>query len=288
MESGFSNVAAFRILMILSYHPCFIADENRLCAGRRPDRSDLAAIRAAKAVILPQGCMQPLYQMARQNCPRVFPNYDVRFKYPDKTGQIRLFKRTGISHPFSVVFENMAAYESLANPDQLPDGLVFPLVFKYAWGGEGKTVYLIQNRNDLKKQLNNAAIFEKSGQNGFLLQTFIPTAGRVLRVVRIGEISISYWRIAQDPDRFPINLATGGIIDHHTDPDLQRDAVTITEQIHRRTGINLAGFDFIFPANEKSTRPLLLEINYFFGRKGLGGSDAYYDLLIEQIRKWIQ
>ncbi len=274
--------------MILSYHPCFVADENRLCAGRLPDQSDLAIIRSATAVILPQGCTQPLYQMARDNCPRIFPNYDVRFKYPDKTGQIRLFKQAGIPHPFSVAFENTTAYESCVHPDILPDGLVFPLVFKYAWGGEGKTVFLLRNYRELEKQLGNAAALEKSGQNGFLLQTYIPSGGRILRMVRIGERSISYWRIATDPDRFPINLSSGGTIDHDTDPDMQQDAVAITDQICRRTGINLAGFDFIFPADKQPARPLLLEINYFFGRKGLGGSEAYYDLLIDQIRKWLK
>ena len=274
--------------MILSYHPCFVGDENRLCAGRCPDRSDLAIIRVATAVILPQGCPRALYQMARQNCSRVFPNYEARFNFPGKTGQIRLFKQTGLPHPFSVVFDHTAAYESCIALDQLPDGLVFPLVFKYDWGGEGKTVYLIHNRRELKKQLRNAAVFERSGQMGFLLQTYIPSAGRILRVVRIGDRSISYWRVARQPDRFPINLTTGSTIDHDSDPELQQDAVAISDQIHSRTGINLAGFDFIFPANEQPARPLLLEINYFFGRKGLGGSEAYYDLLIDQIRKWLQ
>ena len=31
----------------------------------------------------------------------------------------------------------------------------------------------------------------------------------------------------------------------------------------------------------------MLEINYFFGRKGLGGSDAYYEILNEEIDKWL-
>jgi len=32
---------------------------------------------------------------------------------------------------------------------------------------------------------------------------------------------------------------------------------------------------------------LFLEINYFFGRKGLGGSEAYYKLLQQEIDRWI-
>ena len=72
--------------MILSFHPCYEADSNILCAGRDPDEKDLAAIRAADAVILPQGCREALYLLARQNCSYVFPDYDARFQYPGKTG----------------------------------------------------------------------------------------------------------------------------------------------------------------------------------------------------------
>ena len=274
--------------MILSYHPCFTADENRICAGRSPDRTDLAAIRKAKAVILPQGCLPPLYTMARQNCPRVFPNYDIRFEYPGKTGQIRLFQRMNIPHPASAAYTDTVMYRAQVGQADLPAGFDFPVVFKFDWGGEGDTVYLVQHRDDLEKQFQMAIKCEKSGQKGFILQTFIPTAGRVLRVVRIGNSFRTYWRVAQNPDQFPVNLSCGAIIDYESDPHLQKAAVTLMEQFCDRTGVNLAGFDFIFANNELPANPLLLEINYFFGREGLGGSAAYLDLLTEQIHHWIR
>ena len=62
--------------MIVSFHPLFEADRNIICAGRE----DPAAIRAADAVILSQGCYRALYEMAWENCPHVFPNYDARRK----------------------------------------------------------------------------------------------------------------------------------------------------------------------------------------------------------------
>lgn len=273
--------------MILSYHPCFEADENRICAGRSPDPEDLAAIRSARAIILPQGCQQHLYIMARQNCPRVFPNYDTRFDYPGKTGQIRLFERMNVPHPPSVVYTDVAMYTARVSADGMPAGLAFPAVFKFDWGGEGDTVYLIRHRDDLEKQLRTATAYEKTGQKGFILQKYIPSAGRVLRTIRIGRSSYAYWRVAQNPDQFPVNLSRGTVIDHDTDLDLQQTAVIRMEQFCGRTGINLAGFDFIFSEKEPHTDPLLLEINYFFGRKGLGGSAAYLNLLTEQIRRWI-
>jgi ribosomal protein S6--L-glutamate ligase len=32
---------------------------------------------------------------------------------------------------------------------------------------------------------------------------------------------------------------------------------------------------------------MLLEINYFFGRRGLGGSEAYYKILLAEIQVWL-
>jgi len=273
--------------MILSYHPCFIADENRICAGRPPDRTDLDAIRAAKAVILPQGCTPPLYAMTRNNCSKVFPDYDIRFQYPGKTGQIRLFQRMDIPHPASTAYTDTATYRAQVGRFDLPAGFAFPVVFKFDWGGEGDTVVLIRHRGDLEKQFQMAIRHEKSGQKGFILQTYIPSEGRVLRVVRMGTLFRTYWRVAPNTDQFPVNLSHGAIIDYKSDPHLQKAAVTLLEQFCDRTGINLAGFDFIFSTNECPADPLLLEINYFFGREGLGGSAAYLDLLTEQIRQWI-
>jgi ribosomal protein S6--L-glutamate ligase len=41
------------------------------------------------------------------------------------------------------------------------------------------------------------------------------------------------------------------------------------------------------PAADPQT-PLFIEINYYFGRTGLGGSEAYYRILMEEIRNWIR
>ncbi|MBU4419623.1 MAG: hypothetical protein KKH84_01295, partial [Proteobacteria bacterium] len=56
----------------------------------------------------------------------------------------------------------------------------------------------------------------------------------------------------------------------------------------KKTGINLAGFDFLFSSEVNIKEPLFLEINYFFGRKGLGGSEKYYKILESEIQKWIE
>lgn len=260
--------------MILSFHPCFTGDQNMLCAGRDPEDQELQAIKKARAVVLSQGCRQSLYEISRQNCLHIFPNYDAKFKHPGKTGQIRLFRKYKVPHPRTMIFKSTHA---CINP--LWD---YPLVFKLNWGGEGQTVFLIKNRPAWDKIIKKVLAYEKSGSRGFLIQEYIPGENRSLRVVIINTQAISYFRVGPQ-NSFQTSLSQGALLDFQSDPDLQKKAVTLTRQFCKQTKINLAGFDFII----QNHKPLFLEINYFFGRRGLGGSENYYSMLEKQINVWL-
>ena len=270
--------------MIVSFHPLFEGDINILCAGRDPGPEELSAIRSAAAVILPQGCTRPLFEMAQRNCAHVFPNYDARFRYPGKTGQIRLFRETGTPHPATALFAGVADY-----PDRHGDGLSpgLPCVFKFDWGGEGDTVFLVHSQTELAELLQHAAACEATGQRGFLLQEVIACGNRSLRVAVIGERVVSYWRICDGPSGFHTNVSKGAAIDACSDPALKAQAERLVAAFCRRTGIDLAGLDVIFDVDANPPKPLLLEINYYFGRVGLGGADAYHRILAEEIRTWL-
>jgi len=273
--------------MIVSFHPLFEADQNILCAGRQPGPADQAAIQTAEAVVLPQGCYRSLYEMARTNCRHVFPNYDARFRYPDKIRQIKLFREFKAAHPASELFFDVASFHEKLKQPTASWRRKYPFVFKLDWGGEGDTVFLIQSQDDLHLILEKTAEFEKSGQSGFLLQEYIASRNRTLRVVVIGQQVVSYWRIQKEDGSFYTNLSRGAVIDPEAEPALQHKAVALVKQICHKTGINLAGFDVIFSYDSNDPDPMLLEINYFFGRRGLGGSEAYYRILLEEIQSWI-
>ena len=274
--------------MILSYHPCFNGDKNNLCAGRQPTSMDLEDIQKADVVILPQGCLKSLYNMARETCRHVFPNYDAMFNYPGKLGQIELFRETKTLHPDSTIFTDLKSFLSTCNFPPKVSQYQFPFVFKFNWGGEGSTVYLIESMNHFKEILDMTKRFEKTGQAGFLLQEYIPDQNRVLRVVVIGKRIISYWRVKEKKDTFQIALAKGAVIDHTSDSDIQEKAREIASDFCDKTFINLAGFDFLFANSSQGPKPLFLEINYFFGRRGLGGSQQYYTILNSEIQKWLK
>jgi ribosomal protein S6--L-glutamate ligase len=273
--------------MIVSFHPLYEADNNIICAGREPDAKDLAAIKAAKAVVLPQGCRQSLYEMVTANCRHVFPNYDARFVYPGKIGQIQLFQKTGTAHPHAETYSSLKDFRQQHGDDPNDMGFELPCVFKFDWGGEGETVYLISSRQDLKEALRKAADFERSGQTGFLLQEYVPTQGKTLRVVIIGQTLISYWRIQENTDAFVSSVSRGASIDAVLAPERQKVAKVFVKNLCNKTSINLAGLDIIFAPLRERIKPLLLEINYFFGRRGLGGSNVYYEILKTEIDNWL-
>lgn len=273
--------------MILSYHPCFVGDENRLCAGRQPDKSDQSIIARADAVILPQGVSRQFYEVARKNCPHVFPDYDARFNYPGKSGQIKLFRKTGAPHPDTRIFRSVSEYPDYGNGLRLPPGFSYPCIFKFHWGGESDNIVFLNTPADLAGALETAGDYEKTGQQGFLIQSFVPSGNRALRVVIIDRKMVSYWKIQEDPDSVCAGAAKGARIDPDSDPDLQQAGTEMVSEFCRQTGINLAGFDLLFPGEEFSRQALFLEINYFFGRKGLGGSERFYACLIHEIFNWL-
>ena len=271
--------------MVVSFHPIFPADRNMVCAGRDPGPEELAAIRTARAVVLPQGCTRGLWQMARENCPNVFPDYAARFRHPGKTGQIRLFRETGAPHPPTEVFPNVAAFRKRYGEGTRPR---LPCVFKFDWGGEGETVFLVRSPAGLERRIAQAAVCEATGQSGFLLQQRVPAGNRSLRVVVIGRRLVSYWRVHGSGRRFAVSVSKGARIDTRTDPELIARAEEAVRGFCRRSGIELAGLDLIFDVHQKPPPPLLLEVNYFFGRVGIGGSSAYYRILRAEIRAWLK
>lgn len=276
--------------MILSFHPCFVTDKNIICAGRNPDINDLAAIEDADAVILPQGCSELLYTMAKNNCANVFPNFDLRFQYPGKINQISLFQKENIPHPKTETFPSMNAFQNIYGQTPTAFKFTFPIVFKFDWGGEGDMVYHVLTFEALNQLLLKAKEFEKTGQSGFLIQEVIASSGRSLRINVIGQRFLAFWRLLDRRDDFLSNLSKGATIDYDSYPNLQKTAIKSVSDFCKKTGINLAGFDILFSfanSGEPETTPLFLEINYFFGRRGMGGSERFYEVLVQEIHQWL-
>lgn len=270
---------------VLSLHTMIDGDRFRWERGAW-DQGIVRDLKTARAVILPQTVQRELYTLCRKLCPNVFPNYDLRFQWEGKVGDTLLFWTYGVPHPSTLVFPRVEALQGEHTaihytPPPLP---AFPFILKAAQGGEGRNVWLIEHQGDLDRILNQLRRSEWQGIFGFVVQEFLPDLDRDLRVVAIGDKIVSYWR--QRSGDFRHNVAQGGEIDKDSDPELQAAGRKAVADLCDRTGINLAGFDLLFlPGNQE---PLFLEINYTFGRAGLGGSEAFDDMMRQAVDRWLK
>jgi len=263
--------------MILSFHPCFVADAQIIPGDRKLDQSDFALIRAAKAIILPQTCSRSLYRACKRSSAVLFPEYEWRFRYPGKTAQSRFFEKMGCPHPATRRWRSPEALRKARPPHSVP----FFIKANHTHEGEG--VWLVEDHEDLDRALDS---IEKWGTDSFITQEMIPCKGNVLRVVVLGKRFRCYWKRSRD--RSVTTVSRGAKIDGRWRSDLREKGIGQARRLCDFSGINVAAMDFVFSMADSDPEPLILEINYYFGRRGLGGSLNYYRSLYGALREWLE
>ncbi len=272
--------------MILSFHPCFLGDMLVIFGDGTLDSHDLGHIQAAKAIILPQSCTLDLYRACKSSSAQLFPNYDVRFEYPGKIGQSLLFKELKMPHPVTMEWPSVKAFrEGYESEVDAPHPI--PFLIKGNETHEAEGIYPITDRLTLESSLDDLQRMEGRGTQGFISQEMIPTKGNVLRVVIIGSKRITYWKRAEKPGQLITTISRGARIDRKWRGDLQEKGSIEAERLVTAAGIDLAAIDLIFDLTRTDPQPLFLEVNYVFGRRGLGGSMRFYELLSEALREWL-
>ncbi len=248
-----------------------------------PPAKEFKLIRRAKAIVLPQAGAKDLYHACEDSSALLFPNYDKRYGYEGKIGQLRLFREMGWPHPVTMHWPDIRRFwEEHGSEGTIPHRL--PFLVKRNRGHEGEGVYLIRGLSDLKGALEDV---HRKGDSEFLTQELVPSEGNVLRVVIMGKRSYMYWKRSASPNRLITTIGSGSVIDESWRADLQKKGALRARQISEEAGINLAALDFVFPLDRPDPHPLILEINYYFGRRGLGGSLRYYRLLMDAVREWL-
>lgn len=272
--------------MILSFHPRVRGDVNlRLTLKGLPTNRQTQAIASARGVVVTQTIKSHQYAFCRARCPNLFPDYTYRFGFEGKYANIALFRKFNAPHPETTCYESVNDFKVRHDKNKDPR-LPFPLVLKADEGGGGWRVFLVRDPHELRQGLKILADVSVHATRRFIAQAFVPHEGRDLRVVVIGKIIKAYWRCQHDPGEFRNNVGRGAVIRHHLDPELTRKGVRCVKDFCSKTGINLAAFDVLFDRSRPAPEPLLSEINFVFGRKGLGGSEHFRELLNEAVRQW--
>ncbi len=267
--------------MILSFHPCFTADYQIILGDRSLNGEDRRLIQNAQAVILPQGRVDRVFHECLAAEVPMFPNYEMRHAYPGKVGQSRLFKAFKFPQPRTFRWKTVDLFhESPEAPHQ------FPFVVKDDESHEAEGVFFVTDSKSLEIALDFLAL--KGENNGFITQDFVPSGGNVLRAVIMGEQVLTYWKRPAKRGQMITTISKGARIDHDWKPALQEKGKVQAQVLSKRTGINLAAVDFVFDFSKEDPEPFFLEINYFFGRRGLGGMDSYYRMLFRAIQDWLR
>ena len=134
--------------MILSFHPCIAADMQIILGDRSLGPQDHRVIQRADAIILPQALSSDLYEACSQGKAKVFPSYEMRFQYPHKRGQVRLFEAFNCPFPRTLSWSDVLGFTKVTK-DSLPHP--FPFFIKRDQGHEGQGVSIIKDRTSLDR-----------------------------------------------------------------------------------------------------------------------------------------
>jgi ribosomal protein S6--L-glutamate ligase len=259
----------------VSLHHRIRLDENLPPIGPLDEEAARLVAGAAGALMpkyCPPGRYREIARLARSHFPHLAPRYD----YRGKARQIRLFRRLGLPHPRTLLYPSPAAAATAGRSGAPP--LPFPFVLKGDSGGGGSAVFPVASRTEYLERLERLPRDEP-----VLVQEWIDNAGKDLRVVLMGSRAASYFRVGGDS--FYNNVSKGARIDYDMLPSRQREGRNMTLALGRRIGVDLAAFDIMFPA--AGGPPLVVEINFQFGRKGLGGLQGYERMFSDAVREWM-
>lgn len=262
-------------MYFVSLHHKIKLDENFSALGFWDDHM-ISLVQGAQGVLMPKFFSPTRYRQILGLNPNHFPNLAPRFSFRGKANQCRLFRAYNVPHPQTQIFDSPhQALEQFVRKG-LPRPL--PFVLKGDTGAGGSAVFPIQNCAEYKSGLERLPSREP-----VLVQEWINNQGKDLRVVKVGQVMFSYFRISDGS--FHNNVAQGGRIDHELAPEKQEQGKRLVHSVATRTRIDIAGFDVMF---SKDHPPLIIEINFLFGTKGLGGYKGYQYMLYEAINQWIK
>lgn len=162
--------------------------------------------------------------------------------------------------------------------DNVEETLGYPMVVKRVYGSLGESVYLANNKNELKE------LYQKLYRQPLLFQEYIPSSkGRSMRVLIIdGEVVGAFIRCNNGDFRsnFGVTASSTKLVGHQAFLDLAK-------KISNILNIEYAGIDFLFGENEE---PILCEINSnaFFEEfekvTGINVAYKYGEMLMKKIK----
>ncbi len=258
----------------VSLHPGIALEENLSLFADLSDDRVCERLASAAGVLLPTYITPTRYNQVTRLARAWFPRLEIRFHYLGKTRQLELFRKMGVRCPESITFRNPEHLVQHFTTGGSPWG--YPLVMKGDLGGGGVNVYPVYEAADVTRLASRLPADQPA-----LLQRWVDHGGKDLRVVVYGDQAVSYFRVGDG--RFYNNVCRGGYIDYALWPERQEQGIAAVKAMCRGTGLDVAGFDLMFPDQGE---PLFIEINHHFGRKGLGGTAGHQRFFLQAVQQW--
>lgn len=262
------------VAYFVSFYPRIPLDENLSIFEPLHDHNIHQLLSRSAGVLLPPYVPPWRYRDITRLARHWFPRLETRFAYQGKSKQIELFRRLGVNCPETLLFRDPSQLMERLHREGIPWS--YPLVLKGDQGAGGSTVFPVYSSADIARRLKKLPRREP-----VLLQKWVRHGGRDLRVVIYGCRAVSYFRLGNGG--FYNNVCRGGRIDHELYPAQQQTGVQAVLQFCRRAIIDIAGFDLMFPDEGE---PVFIEINFHFGRKGLGGPSGHQKKLRQAVTEW--
>lgn len=247
---------------------------------------------------------QLLYSL-QQRGMKVFPNFNTNWHFDDKVGQKYLLE--AIAAPLVPSYVFYTKKEAL----EWINKTTFPKVFKLRGGAGSANVKLAKTKSQAKKFIKKAfgrgfSQFDRLGhlkerfsrfrqgkdtfigvckgfarlfiptefakmyhrEKGYVyFQDFIPNNSFDIRVVVVGDKAMAEKRFVRKND-----FRASGSGEFSYD-DINTDAVKIALDVAEKLKLQSVAFDFILDNN----KPLIVEMSYGFGVKGISNAPGYWD-----------
>lgn len=180
---------------------------------------------------------------------KIFPNIST---YQLGHNKIETTRALWATFPQNVPYTQILSRDKI-NIESIEEEIGYPLVAKEIKNSMGRGVFLVKNRLEFKKYLENNDVL--------YIQETLPI-NRDLRIVYVGNKVIgAYWRIAGE-GQFHNNIAKGASYDYDNIPS---EAIELVEKVANTLDVNHAGFDIAVVGNNY----YILEYNVMFGNEGL-------------------
>lgn len=170
----------------------------------------------------------------------------------DKAAAFLELMNKNIRMPGTVIAPKTFQAQGFPQLDFLPDierQLGYPMIVKECYGSFGQQVWLVQNRNELLKQLgfikNRPCLFQEYVQS---------SRGHDIRIQMVGRKAVAAMHRYNDND-FRANITNGGSMEPY-EPDAAQ--LLMAQAVMQAIGLDFAGVDILFGENKE---PVLCEVN---------------------------